>query len=73
MDLLTKQHVAMVLEMTSAKEGLRAMVEALLGREAPEVPESSEPKDSSSLETVVPKKPRAKKTNSKVVNLESMC
>jgi hypothetical protein len=53
MDLLTKQHVAMNLEMTSAKESLRAMVEALLGREI-------EVQDSSSLETVVPKK-RVKK------------
>ena len=53
MDLLTKQYVAMNLEMTSAKEGLRAMVEALLGREC-------EVQDSSSLETVMPKK-RAKK------------
>ena len=66
-DLLTKQYVAMNLEMTSAKEGLRAMVEALLGRE-----EQVESKvDSSSLETVVPgKKSRAKKSNSKVLNLE---
>ena len=57
-DLLTKQYVAMNLEMTSAKEGLRAMVEALLGRE-----EQVESKvDSSSLETVVPgQKKRAKK------------
>jgi hypothetical protein len=53
MDLLTKQHVAMNLEMMSAKESLRAMVEALLGREV-------EVQDSSSLETVVPKK-RVKK------------
>lgn len=52
-DLLTKQYVAMNLEMTSAKEGLRAMVETLLGREV-------EVQDSSSLETVMPKK-RAKK------------
>ena len=53
MDLLTKQYVAMNLEMTSAKEGLRAMVEALLGREEA---------DSSSLETVMPEpKKRAKK------------
>jgi len=56
-DLLMKQYVAMNLEMTSAKEGLRAMVEALLGRE-----EQVESKaDSSSLETVVPGKKRAKK------------
>ena len=53
MDLLTKQYVAMNLEITSAKEGLRAMVEALLGREEA---------DSSSLETVMPEpKKRAKK------------
>ena len=54
-DLLTKQYVAMNLEMTSAKEGLRAMVEALLGKEM-------ETQDSSSLETVVPgQKKRVKK------------
>jgi hypothetical protein len=51
-DLLTKQYVAMNLEMNSTKESLRAMLEALLGRE--------EPQDSSSLETVIPKK-RGKK------------
>jgi len=60
-DLLTKQYVAMNLEMNSAKEGLRAMVDALLGKLA-------EPEDTSSLETVPgPKdqKKRVKKIDGK--------